>query len=91
MREKRSILRKGPVDIGHIAWDEAMVMDLKEGWGDFRAGYGTENRKFLAASFPQAPWILASATLDDEAINNIAESLGTSVTSYKVLHMNPDR
>ena len=41
-------------------------------------GYGSENRKFLAASFPGTPWILASATLDDEAICNIATSLGTS-------------
>ena len=53
-------------------------MDESEGWGDFRVGYGIENRKFLAASFPDTPWILASATLDDEAIVNIATSLGTS-------------
>ena len=50
------------------------VMDETEGWGDFRAGYGSENRKFLAASFPGTPWILASATLDDEAIASIATS-----------------
>ena len=54
------------------------VMDEGEGWGEFRVGYGSENRKFLAASFPGTPWILASATLDDEAIVNIASSLGTS-------------
>ena len=53
-------------------------MDETEGWGDFRIGYGSENRKFLAASFADTPWILASATLDDEAIVNIATSLGTS-------------
>ena len=54
------------------------VMDETEGWADFRSGYGSENRKFLAASFPGTPWILASATLDDEAIASIATSLGTS-------------
>ena len=54
------------------------VMDETEGWGDFRTGYGSENRKFLAASFPGTPWILASAMLDDEAIASIATSLGTS-------------
>ena len=53
-------------------------MDEAEGWGDFRSGYGSENRKFLAASFPGTPWILASATLDDEVISSIATSLGTS-------------
>ena len=53
-------------------------MDETEGWADFRSGYGSENRKFLAASFPGTPWILASATLDDEAIASIATSLGTS-------------
>ena len=50
------------------------VMDETEGWGDFWTGYGSENRKFLAASFPGTPWILALATLDDKAIASIATS-----------------
>ena len=53
------------------------VMHEVEGWQGFRAGYGTDMFRYLAATYPKAPWILASATLDDDCINSIVESLGT--------------
>ena len=53
-------------------------MDEEEGWGNFRVGYGNENRQYLAAVFPNTPWMIASATMDDEAIDSIASSLGTT-------------
>ena len=61
-KDKREVLRRSCVTVGHIGWDEAMIMDEVEGWGDFRSGSGTENRRYLAAVLPGIPWILASAT-----------------------------
>ena len=52
-------------------------MHHAEGWQGFRSDYGMEMFRYLAATYPNTPWILASATLDDASIDSIVESLGT--------------
>ena len=62
--------------------------------------------RYLASTYPKAPWILASATLDDDCIHSIIQELGTkrwashtcmflfflyNRNSYKVLYMDCDR
>ena len=54
------------------------VMHKAEGWQSFREGYGDEMFRYLASTYPDTPWILASATLDDEMIDSIVTSLGTN-------------
>ena len=61
----------------HYAPPPSQVMHEVEGWQGFRAGYGSDMFRYLAATYPKAPWILSSATLDDDCINSIVESLGT--------------
>ena len=56
----------------------SQVLHEKEGWQNFRQHYGEDTFSYLASAYPATPWILASATLDDESIQSIAESLGTS-------------
>jgi hypothetical protein len=48
-----------------------------EGWQSFRVDYGVEMFRYMAATYPKVPWILASATLDDDSIESIVKSLGT--------------
>ena len=52
-------------------------MHSGEGWQDFRANYGGDMFRYLASTYPKAPWILASATLDDDCIHSIIQELGT--------------
>lgn len=64
------------------------VMHSQEGWQSFRSNYGVDMFRYLASTYPKAPWILSSATLDDDSITEIVQSLGTKRFVWSVVHKN---
>ena len=75
--------------LDYIAIDEAQVLDPETGWTEFRP-YSAETWAFLRARF-RCPFLLLSATMEEESLTRIARNLDLPREKIKVLYTNPDR
>ena len=73
----------------YIAVDEAQVLDTETGWTEFRP-YSAETWAFLRARF-KCPFLLCSATMEDDSLSRIADNLALPREKIKVLYSNPNR
>ena len=73
----------------YIAVDEAQVLDTETGWTEFRP-YSAETWAFLRARF-KCPFLLCSATMEDDSLSRIADNLALPREKIKVLYTNPNR
>ena len=51
------------------------VADTVDGWTGFRK-YTPELYQYLTSVYPTVPWILSSATMNEESLQRIAPTLG---------------
>ena len=65
------------------------VIDPKTGWTQFRP-YSAETWSYLRARF-KCPFLMMSATMDEDSLCRIANNLDLSREKISVLYKNPDR
>ena len=75
--------------LDYIAVDEAQVLDPQTGWTEFRP-YSAETWAFLRARF-RCPFLLLSATMEEESLSRIAVNLDLPREKINVLYTSPDR
>ena len=75
--------------VNYVSIDECQVMDDKSGWASFRP-YVPSTWNFLRANF-RAPFLLCSATMEDESMARIMDSLSFQRSDIRILFKSPDR
>ena len=75
--------------VNYVSIDECQVMDENSGWASFRP-YVPSTWNFLRANF-RVPFLLCSATMDEESMNRIVTSLSLNRSDIKILFKSPDR
>jgi len=77
------------IKVNYVAVDECQVMDSENGWTTFRP-YVPLTWNYLRANF-RSPFLLSSATMEEDSLMRIAESLYMARVDIKTVFKNPDR
>ena len=77
------------INVNYISVDECQVMDSENGWTSFRP-YVPQTWNFLRANY-RAPFLLCSATMEEESMVRILSSLHYQKKDVKILYKSPDR